>query len=105
VGVTVVDMPSIDDDLLVALYNSGRLILFAEQNNGYLWQNFLKVIYRNRNKATGSLDRVLTVNTLTSEGKARFIHSATYEELVEAFLLTPAHLAKTIQNAVLISNR
>jgi len=105
VGVTVVDMPSIDDDLLVALYNSGRLILFAEQNNGYLWQNFLKVIYRNRNKATGSLDRVLTVNTLTSEGKARFIHSATYEELVEAFLLTPAHLAKTIQNAVLISNQ
>jgi hypothetical protein len=93
-------MPSVDDDLLLALYNSGKTIFFAEQNNGYLWQNFLKVIYRNCTRATGSLERVLTVNTLTSQGKAQFIHSATYEELVEVFGLTPAHLAKTIQNAV-----
>jgi transketolase len=101
VGVTVVDMPSVDDDLLLALYNSGKMIFFAEQNNGYLWQNFLKVIYRNRSKVTGSLERVLTVNTLTAQGKAQFIHSATYEELVEVFGLTPAHLATTIQNALL----
>jgi transketolase len=100
-GVTVVDMPSVDDDLLLALYNSGKLIVFAEQNNGYLWQNFLKVLYRNRSRATGYLERVLTVNTLTPEGKAQFIHSATYEELVEVFSLTPAHLAKNIQNALL----
>jgi transketolase len=100
-GVTVVDMPSVDDDLLLALYNSGKLIVFAEQNNGYLWQNFLKVLYRNRSRATGYLERVLTVNTLTPEGKAQFIHSATYEELIEVFSLTPAHLAKNIQNALL----
>jgi transketolase len=100
-GVTVVDMPSVDDDLLLALYNSGKMIFFAEQNNGYLWQNFLKVIYRNYSKATGSLERVITINTLTPQGKAQFIHSATYEELVEVFNLTPAHLAKTIQNTLL----
>jgi len=97
VSVTVVDMPSVDEVLLLELYNSGKVLLFAEQNNGYLWQNFLKVIYRNRDLATGSLQRVVTVNTLTAEGKPQFIHSATYEELIEAFGLTPSHIAKTVQ--------
>jgi transketolase len=100
VGVTVVDMPSVDEALLLKLYNSGKLLLFAEQNNGYLWQNFLKVLYRNRDTAVGSLQRVITVNTLTAEGKPQFIHSATYEELIEAFGLTPAHIAKTAQAAL-----
>ena len=31
-----------------SLYDSGRLMVFAEQNNGYIWQNFLKVLYRRR---------------------------------------------------------
>ncbi len=100
IGVSVVDMPSVDSDLLLELYNSGKLLLFAEQNNGYLWQSFLKVLYRNRDNASGKLQNVATVNTLTAEGKPQFIHSATYEELVEAFQLTPAHLAKTIQTAL-----
>jgi transketolase len=100
VGVTVIDMPSIDEALLLKLYNSGKFLLFAEQNNGYLWQNLLKVLYRNRDKATGSLQRVITVNTLTAEGRPQFIHSATYEELIEAFGLTPAHIAKTAQAAL-----
>jgi transketolase C-terminal domain/subunit len=100
IGVTVVDMPSVDSELLLDLYNSGKLLLFAEQNNGYLFQNLLKVIYQNRDKASGTLKNVATVNTLTAEGKPQFIHSATYEELVEAYRLTPAHLAKTIQAAL-----
>jgi transketolase len=100
VGVTVIDMPSVDEALLLELYNSGKLLLFAEQNNGYLWQNFLKVLYRNRDRAAGSLQRVITVNTLTAAGKPQFIHSATYEELIEAFGLTPAHIAKTAQDAL-----
>ncbi len=62
--------------------------------------SFLKVLYRNRDNASGKLQNVATVNTLTAEGKPQFIHSATYEELVEAFQLTPAHLAKTIQTAL-----
>ena len=100
IGVTVVDMPSVDSNLLLNLYNSGKLLLFAEQNNGYLFQNLLKVIYQNRDKASGTLKNVATVNTLTAEGKPQFIHSATYEELVEVYRLTPAHLAKTIQAAL-----
>jgi transketolase C-terminal domain/subunit len=99
VGVTVVDMPSVDEVLLLELYHSGTTLLFAEQNNGYLWQNFLKLLYRNRNLADGSLRHVLTVNTLTAEGQPQFIHSATYEELIEAFGLSPQRLAAAIQLA------
>jgi transketolase len=44
----VVDMPSIDAELLLKLYDSGKLICFAEQNNGYLLQNFLKILYQRK---------------------------------------------------------
>jgi transketolase len=93
----VVDMPSIDEDLLLDLYAGGRLILFAEQNNGYIWQNFLKVLYRRRGEAC-ALDRVLTVNTLTPDGRAQFIHSATYEELIEVYGLSAAALAARVKS-------
>jgi transketolase N-terminal domain/subunit/transketolase C-terminal domain/subunit len=95
-GVGVVDMPSIDGDLLLRLYDSGQLIVFAEQNNGYIWQNFLKVLARRRAAVCG-IDRVLTVNTLSQDGRAHFIHSATYEELIEVYGLSPRKLAATIQ--------
>ena len=99
IGVTIVDMPSVDEALLLRLYASGRLLFFAEQNNGYLFQNFLKVLYRNKGKIKlDGLHQARTINTLDGAGQARFIHSATYEELVEAFGLTPAAIAKSIQN-------
>jgi transketolase N-terminal domain/subunit/transketolase C-terminal domain/subunit len=97
-SVGVIDMPSIDDALLLELYNSGQTLIFAEQNNGYLWQNFLKVLYRHRGSAnSGSLDRVVTINTLTAQGQPQFIHSATYEELVEVFGLNPAGIVRAIE--------
>ena len=99
VGVSVVDMPSIDDRLLLQLYDSGRVLLFAEQNNGYIWQNFLKVLYRHR-KVSADLARVATINTLDSQGRARFIHSGTYEELVEAFGLTASQIAELVEKRV-----
>jgi transketolase len=91
-GIAVVDMPSIDEDLLLQLYDSRRLIIFAEQNNGYIWQSFLKLLYRRRAGISGT-DRVVTVNTLSPEGRARFLHSATYEELIEAYALSAPKLA------------
>lgn len=101
IGVTTVDMPSVDEALLLRLYASGRMLFFAEQNNGYLWQNFLKVLYRNKDKIKiDGLDRVRTINTLDKAGQARFVHSATYEELVEAFGLTPAAIARSIQSGL-----
>src|SRR5271156_2016627 len=97
VPVGVVDMPSIDEQLLLELYNSGQLLVFAEQNNGYIWQNFLKVLYRNRERVKpDGWERIVTLNTLKSDGQPQFIHSGTYEELIAAFHLTPDAIAHTI---------
>jgi hypothetical protein len=89
-------MPSIDEELMVELYDSGKPLFIAEQNNGYIWQNFLKVLYR-RKQVGASLDRVITVNTLTAAGKTQFIHSGTYEELTAAFGLAAPQLASTVK--------
>lgn len=98
INVMVVDMPSVDKDLLVKLYETGLPMLFAEQNNGYLWQNFLKVLYRQSSELTvDKLGRVKTINTLDAEGEKQFIHSATYEELIEVFDLSAAAIAARVQ--------
>ncbi|MGC2401632.1 MAG: transketolase C-terminal domain-containing protein, partial [Acidobacteriaceae bacterium] len=91
IPVGVVDMPSIDPQLLLELYHSGQLLVLAEQNNGYIWQNLLKLLYRGRVPVDArGWDRVLSLNTLNRSGQAQFIHSGTYEELITAFHLTPA---------------
>lgn len=101
INVGVVDMPSIDDRLLIELFDSGKLLILAEQNNGYIWQNFLKVLYRNRRQLkAGDLDRVVTLNTLDVEGMPQFIHSGTYEELIAHFGLTPEAIAQTIRERI-----
>jgi transketolase len=41
-------------------------------------------------------ERIVTLNTLKSDGQAQFIHSGTYEELIAAFHLTPDAIAHTI---------
>lgn len=93
-GIGVVDMPSIDEDLLLRLHDSGKLIVFAEQNNGYIWLNYLRTVARHRAAGGGP---VMTVNTLGPDGRPQFIHSATYEELIEVYGLSPAKLAAGIQ--------
>ena len=98
--VGVVDMPSIDEDLLADLCATGKLVCIAEQNNGYILQNLLKVHYRRIiEKRPGALGRILAINTLDEQGRPRFIHSGTYEELIEAFGLTPVQIASAISNA------
>jgi transketolase len=96
VNVDVVDMPSIDEELLLQLYGSGKLLCFAEQNNGFILQNFMKTLYRHRDRASGDLKQVISVNTLDRAGYPQFIHSGTYEELTAAFGLTGPALANTI---------
>jgi transketolase len=97
-GIGVVDMPSIDEDLLLSLYDSGKLLCFAEQNNGYLLQNFLRILYRR--KVSCDWDRIMAVNALDANGKPQYIHSGTYEELIEAFKLTPTHLVSAIRDRI-----
>jgi transketolase len=94
-AVGVVDMPSIDEDLLIRLYESGRIVCLAEQNNGYILQNLLRILFRRRKYSAG-IERLLTINTLDSEGKPRFIHSGTYEELTDAFNLSAEKIARVV---------
>ncbi|HXS99033.1 MAG TPA: transketolase C-terminal domain-containing protein [Candidatus Limnocylindrales bacterium] len=91
----VVDMPSIDEDLLLTLHDSGKLLCIAEQNNGYILQNLLRILARHKRPYEG----ILAVNTLDTQGRPRFIHSGTYEELVPAFRLAPTQLAAAIADA------
>jgi transketolase len=98
VSVGVVDMPSIDEELLVRLSESGKLVCLAEQNNGFILQNLQKIAYRRGLRA--SAHRMLAINTLDALGRPQFIHSGTYEELTEAFGLTSAQIARAIRTRV-----
>ncbi|QNI36453.1 transketolase C-terminal domain-containing protein [Edaphobacter albus] len=98
INITVVDMPSIDGELLMKLYRTGLPMVFAEQNNGYLWQNFLKVLYRHQaDVKLSGLSKIFSINTLDVNGNKQFLHSATYEELIDVFDLTPAAISSAIQ--------
>jgi transketolase C-terminal domain/subunit len=96
VAVGVVDMPSIDEAMLLRLCESGKLICLAEQNNGYILQNLLKILYRHGTRARR--DRIMAVNTLDADGRPRFIHSGTYEELIQAFHLSASQLQHAIRS-------
>jgi transketolase len=97
VPVGVVDMPSIDEDLLLALCESDKLLVLAEQNNGYILQNLLKVLYRRRTGPWPGAERIVAINTLDADGRPRFIHSGTYEELTDAFGLSAPLIARSIK--------
>jgi transketolase len=99
VRVGVLDMPTIDEESLLRLQASGRLVMLAEQNNGYILQNLLKIVHR-RHVQAATLSNVLAVNTLDEQGRPQFIHSGTYEELVNAFGLSARQLAAAIRKRV-----
>ena len=46
------------------------------------------------------LQRVVAINTLGADGRPAYIHSATYEELIEAYGLTPAAIAGAVLRAL-----
>jgi transketolase C-terminal domain/subunit len=87
--VGVVDMASIDEKLLLDLYHS------AEQNNGFIWPEFQKTLFK-QEKAF-DISRLLPINCLDADGRPQFIHSATYEELLHKFGLAPSQLVGKIK--------
>jgi len=89
----VVDMPSYDEALAEELHDSGKKIILAEQNNGYLWHCFRKTLFGKKNPRA---ENIFPVNLLDKDGKPRFIHSATYGELLETNDLTPEQIAKKV---------
>lgn len=101
VSAGLVDMASVDEEMILEIAASGKLLVFAEQNNGYLFRNFLKALYRRRDSAASDiLQRILTISTLDSNGMPQFIHSATYDELTAAFGLDPASIANVVQRGL-----
>ena len=98
IKVGVVDMPSIDEKLLLELYKSGKLLVIAEQNNGFIWSGFQQMI--SMHKETLDLSRLLPINCLDARGRPQFIHSATYEELAHQFGLTPTQIAETVKEKI-----
>ncbi len=93
--VSVVDMPSIDEQLLLDLYESGKTMVIAEQNNGYIWAEFQKILFRSHKAIDPT--RLVAVNALDRDGKAQFIHSATYSQLLQRFGLAPEQLAERVR--------
>ena len=89
----VVDMPSIDEELLLELHRSGKTLVFAEQNNGYIWSHFKSQIFE---KGLGGGPRFIAVNALDAGGKPQFIHSGTYGQLVEKLGLGAEQLKSLI---------
>ena len=92
----VLDMPTIDEDALLRLHASGNLVVLAEQNNGYILQNLLKVIQR-RHVHAAIWSNVLAINSLDKRGRPQFIHSGTYDELVDAFGLSAHQIAGVVR--------
>ena len=90
----VVDMPSVDRGALLELSSSGKLMVLAEQNNGFLWSSLGKALLRSgRQVDTGNL---LAINTLGGDGLPAFIHSGTYDQLLDQFGLGPDQMAATV---------
>jgi transketolase len=94
----VVDMPSIDEPLLLDLYDFGKPVIVAEQNNGFIWSHYQRVLFRNREHIDPG--RLTAINTLRRDGKPQFIHSATYGELLDQFGLSAARLADRIRKGL-----
>ena len=93
--IAVIDMPSVDEELLLGLSDSGKPMIFAEQNNGYLYTEYRKLLMRSRE--TLSTKQIYALNTSTPEDKPQFVHSGSYEELIGAFGLAPEQLVEFVQ--------
>jgi transketolase len=94
ITVDVVDMPSIDSGMLECLYEKYKLLVFAEQNNGYIYKNFLRTMF-----GTGKVvdtGKVLPINLLDENGRKRFIHSGTINELTDRYGLSGMRIAERI---------
>jgi transketolase len=93
ININVVDMPSIDKDTIVELYRSGKPVFIAEQNNGYLWFHFRRVLFEQEENI--STQKLIPVNTTTKSG-LHYIHSGTYAELAAHYGLDAAHLSEQV---------
>ncbi len=90
----VIDMPSVDEETLLASCDSKKTVVFAEQNNGFLFSAFRKLVFKNEKAIDPK--RFLFINTLGPEQEPRFIHSGTYEELIDHCGLSAEAITQTV---------
>ncbi|MGN6352674.1 MAG: transketolase C-terminal domain-containing protein [Parafilimonas sp.] len=95
--VNVIDMPSIDASAMVQLYQGGKPVFIAEQNNGYIWSHFRKILFEKETNI--NTKKLFPVNTANKHG-LHYIHSGTYTELAAHYGLDATHLSTTILNAL-----
>jgi transketolase C-terminal domain/subunit len=95
IAVGVIDMPSLDEELVAELYEGEAKVIVAEQNNGLLWQGCQRALWQRL--ASVDPGRIAAVNCLDEAGHPRFIHSATYKQLLEAYGLSPQKLAARVK--------
>lgn len=93
INVNVVDMPSVDEAAIVELYQSGKPVFIAEQNNGYLWYHFKRILFEKETNI--NTKNLIPLNT-TGKGGLHYIHSGTYTELAAHYGLDAAHLSERI---------
>jgi transketolase len=92
VAAAVYDMPSFDRETILKLLARDALTVVAEQNNGFIWHEVGQLGLRN----PLSLQNCMAVNVSYSDGRYLFVHSATYEQLLTRFGLSPDQLAEAV---------
>ena len=97
VQVNVIDMPTIDPSAIVQLYQCRKPVFIAEQNNGYIWSHFRKILFEK--EANIDTKKLFAINTANKNG-LHYIHSGTYAELAAHYGLDAAHLSASILNAL-----
>lgn len=80
IEIAVYDMPSFDADTMEKLVTGDIPVVIAEQNNGYIWLETSKMVLNRHLDVKAS--NLTAVNMAREDGSYRFIHSATYDELV-----------------------
>ena len=94
VSVGVIDMPSPDYNLFAELAQKNETIFFAEQNDAFLYKRYLEGTQRQG--ICINPERTFSVSTLDEYGKKRFLHSGTYQQLINALGLDGESLAAYI---------
>jgi transketolase C-terminal domain/subunit len=97
IEVELIDMPSIDEEAILRAYGSGKPVIIAEQNNGYLWSNVRRVLF----SSLDSIDttRLVPINT-TGDAAPHYIHSGTYTELATHYGLNASGIETRIEAAL-----
>jgi len=98
VEVSVIDMPSYDGELLRELAASNTTLLFAEQNNGALFDHFSRELVKH--KFSCDLHKVMHLSTRDKEDRMQFIQSGTYGQLIKELGLTAQDIARTVKSSL-----